>query len=239
VSAPTVDKPINRLPEISVNYEVGLRGELVKQLINLQLTYFNNNIKNYYSAGRNEAFQSLGAVNINGLESSVNLNLHKFLKSQKHNIILNFSGTLMRAKVLSGLLKDSDLLKANHTDATKEELITKINSEREGYDVYFSGLAGKDSMVTRELTISDFAKIKRLDLSFGESDIANNTLPYLPNYILNTGFTYIYKGFSFGANVNYVAKQYTDYLNFENETSEGAIGSLNSFKTIFPFISFG
>jgi Fe(3+) dicitrate transport protein len=238
VSAPTVDKPINRLPEISVNYEVGLRGELVKQLINLQLTYFNNNIKNYYSAGRNEAFQSLGAVNINGLESSVNLNLHKFLKSQKHNIILNFSGTLMRAKVLSGLLKDSDLLKANHTDATKDELITKINSEREGYDVYFSGLAGKDSMVTRELTISDFAKIKRLDLSFGESDIANNTLPYLPNYILNTGFTYIYKGFSFGANVNYVAKQYTDYLNFENETSEGAIGSLNSFKTIDANIAY-
>ncbi|MCC6370769.1 MAG: TonB-dependent receptor [Bacteroidia bacterium] len=238
VSTPTADKPINRLPEISINYELGVRGELLKQLLNLQLTYFNNNIKNYYSAGRNEAFQSLGAATINGIETTININLHKLLKSQKHQIVLNFSGTVMQGKVLSGLLKDSDLLKANHTDATKAELISKINSERSGYDVYFSGSGGKDSLITREVTNQDFNKIKRLDFLFGKSGISNNALPYVPNYILNAGLAYSYKGFSMCANLNYVAKQYTDYLNFENETAEGAIGSLKAFKTLDANIAY-
>jgi Fe(3+) dicitrate transport protein len=232
VSAPTTDKPINRQPEVSLNYEGGIRGELIKQFINLQAVYFNNNIKNYYSAGRNEAFQSLGSVNIYGLETSLNLNLHKLFNSEKHQVVLSFSGTLMKGKVFSGTLADSDLLKAKHTDATKAELTEKINAEREGYNVYFLNVAGKDSLVTRELAIADFSKIKRLDFDFGKSGISNNTVPYLPPYILNAGFTYSYKGLSIGANINYVAKQYTDYLNFENETSEGAIGSLQAFKTI-------
>lgn len=232
VSAPTADKPINRVPEISLNYEAGIRSDLMKQLANIQLVYFNNNIKNYYSAGRNEAFQTLGAVNVSGLETSVNLNLHKLLNTEKHQLVLSFSGTFMKGKVLSGLLKDSDLLKASHTNETKAELIDKINSERTGYDVYFSNITGKDSLVTNQLTVSDFGKIKRLDFVFGESGIAKNTVPYLPSSILNAGISYTFKGLSLGANVNYVAKQYTDYLNFDNETAEGAIGSLAAFKTI-------
>jgi Fe(3+) dicitrate transport protein len=139
---------------------------------------------------------------------------------------------MMKGKVLSGLLKDSDLLKAKHTDATKAELISKINAERNGYDVYFVNAAGVDSLVTDALSISDFSNIKRLDYDFGNDGIANNTVPYLPKYILNAGISYTLKGFNMGVNVNYVAKQYTDYLNFENETAEGAIGSLQAFKTI-------
>lgn len=238
VSTSTPNKPINREPEVSLNYEAGIRGELIKQFANIQLVYFNNNIKNYYSAGRNEAFQTLGSVNINGIETAINLNLHKLFNTEKHQIVLNLSGTLMKGKVLSGLLKDSDLLKAKHTDATKAELIDKINSEREGYDVYFSGVIGQDSLVTNQLSVTDFSKIRRLDFIFGESGISNNTVPYLPPYILNAGLTYTLKGFSIGANINYVAKQYTDYLNFENETSEGAIGSLQAFKTIDVNISY-
>lgn len=232
VSTPTTEKPINRAPEVSLNYEAGLRGDLLKQFANVQVVYFNNNIKNYYSAGRNEAFQTLGAVNINGLETAINLNLHKLMNSEKHQIVLSFAGTFMKGKVLSGLLKDSDLLKAKHTDDTKAELIEKINSEREGYDVYFAGTSGKDSLVTNQLSVADFNKIKRLDFVFGENGISNNTVPYLPPYILNAGLTYSFKGLSIGANINYVAKQYTDYLNFDNETAEGAIGSLPAFKTI-------
>ena len=232
VSAPTIDKPINREPEVSLNYEAGIRSELINQLANVQIVYFNNNIKNYYSAGRNEAFQTLGAVNINGLETSLNMNLHKLLNTEKHQLVLSFSGTFMKGKVKSGLLKDSDLLKAKHTDATKTELIEKINSERNGYDVYFAGITGQDSLVTTDLAIGDFSKIKRLDFVYGESGIANNTVPYLPSYILNAGLSYTFKGINIGANFNYVAKQYTDYLNFDNETAEGAIGSLQAFKTI-------
>jgi Fe(3+) dicitrate transport protein len=130
------------------------------------------------------------------------------------------------------LLKDSDVLKAKHTDATKVELIEKINEERGGYDVYFSSVTGSDSLVSNELILSDFSKIKRLDYVFGSDGISDNTVPYLPPYIINAGISYTLKGFNMGVNVNYVAKQYTDYLNFENETAEGAIGSLQAFKTI-------
>jgi len=232
VSAPSDSKPINRVPETSLNYEAGLRGCLLKEFACLQATYFNNNISNYYSAGRNEAFQTLGSVNIYGIESTLNFNLHKLVDNDKHQVVISFSGTMMKGKVLSGLLKDSDLLKAKHTDATKAELISKINSERNGYDVYFANSSGGDSLVTDELSISDFSNIKRLDYDFGNDGIANNTVPYLPKYILNAGISYTLKGFNMGVNVNYVAKQYTDYLNFENETAEGAIGSLQAFKTI-------
>ncbi len=238
VSTPTVDKPINRLPETSLNYEIGVRGCLLKEFACIQATYFNNSISNYYSAGRNEAFQTLGSVNINGIESVLNLNLHKLYENQKHQVVVSFSGTMMKGKVLSGLLKDSDLLKAKHTNETKGELIDKINAERNGYDVYFTSASGGDSLVTGELTIDDFSKIKRLDFIFGDDGIANNTVPYLPPYILNARISYSYKGFNFGVNFNYVAKQYTDYLNFDNETAEGAIGSLAAFKTIDANVSY-
>ncbi len=238
VSNPTSEKPVNREPELSYNYEAGIRGDLLKQFANIQLVYFNNNIKNYYSAGRNEAFQTLGSVNINGIEAAVNLNLHKLLNSERHQIVLNLSGTLMTGKILSGLLKDSDLLKAKHTLATLSELINKINSERAGFDVYYSGAGGQDSLVNNELQLADFSKIKRLDFVFGKNGISNNTVPYLPPYIINTGLTYTFQGLSLCVNMNYVAKQYTDYLNFENETSEGAIGSLPAFKTIDATIAY-
>jgi Fe(3+) dicitrate transport protein len=152
--------------------------------------------------------------------------------------VLSLSGTMMKGRVLSGLLKDSDLLKAKHTDATKQELIDKINAERTGFDVYFASVSGADSLVTKELTVADFSKIKRLDFVFGRDGIANNTVPYLPPYMFNIGLTYAIGGFNVGLNLNYVGKQYTDYLNFENETSEGAIGSLQAFKTIDANVSY-
>jgi Fe(3+) dicitrate transport protein len=88
------------------------------------------------------------------------------------------------------------------------------------------------------LTVADFSKIKRLDFVFGSDGISNNTVPYLPPYMLNVGLSYTIGGFNVGLNLNYVGKQYTDYLNFENETAEGAIGSLQAFKTIDANVSY-
>lgn len=238
VSTASATKPINRLPEVSLNYEAGTRTDVFNNLANVQLVYFNNLVKNYYSAGRNEAFQTLGSVNINGVETAIRLNLHKLLKTEKHQITLNISGTYMQGRVLSGRLADSDLLKAKHTDATKAELIEKINEERAGYDVYFANTSGKDSLVSGNLSVSDFSKIKRIDLIFGSGGISNNTVPYLPPYVLSTGFCYAFKGFSIGAGINYVAKQFTDYLNFDNETAEGAIGVLPAYQTIDANIAY-
>lgn len=238
VSKPTADKPINRLPEISMNYEAGLRGQVIKSSTNIQLVYFNNSIQNFYSAGRNEAFQTLGSVNINGLETSVQVQLNRLLEMGRHEVSIGFSGTFMDGKILSGILQDADLLKALHTSNTKAELIDKINRERNGYDVYFTSGAGKDSLINRDLTVSDFSAIRRLDLRFGEGGIAQNTLPYVPKSILNFRLNYAYKGFSAGINFNFVEKQYTDYLNFENETAEGAIGLIPAFQTLDANIAY-
>lgn len=232
VGTPATDADINMQPETSLNYEAGIRGYTKNNFINGQATYFNNNISNFYSAGRNEAFESLGKVNINGVELATNFNLHELYKNQKHKITIGLSASLMRGRVLSGRLKDSDLLKAKHTNATKQELVDKINSEREGYDVYFASSGGQDSLVTRELNSADFSSIKRLDLNFGDGLISKNSIPYLPQSILNASINYIVKAFTIGANYNYVGTQYTDYLNFNNETAEGAIGKLNAFSTI-------
>ena len=232
VSTPTTEKPINRTPETSNNFEAGIRGDLLRSVANVQLVYFNNRISNYYSAGRNEAFQTLGAVNINGIESSLYLNLNRLFPMKNHELTLNLSGTWMHGKVLSGLLKDSDLLKAKHTADTKAELIEKINEERNGYSVYFASSTGADSLVSGDLAIADFSKIKRVDFVFGENGIAKNTVPYVPALLFNAGLSYTFKGLNIGVNYNYVAKQYTDYLNFEHETAEGAIGSLPAFSTL-------
>lgn len=232
VSTPATDADINMQPETSLNYEAGIRGFTKNNFINGQVTYFNNRISNFYSAGRNEAFESLGSVNVNGLELGANFNLHQLYKNQKHKISIGLTASLMRGQVLKGRLKDSDLLKAKHTNTTKQELIDKINTEREGYNVYFAASGGKDSLVTRELNTADFSSIKRLDLNFGDGLIAKNSIPYLPQSILNASINYNVKGFTIGANYNYVGKQYTDYLNFSNETAEGAIGKLSAFSTI-------
>jgi Fe(3+) dicitrate transport protein len=232
VSTPTADQTINRKPETSINFEIGIKGLLFDQFANFQATYFNNHIKNYYSAGRNEAFQTLGAVNIQGLEMGLNLNLHQLYNNQNHKLTVNIGASITKGKILSGLLKDSDLLKAKHTDATKQELIDKINGERPGFDVYFASSTGQDSLISGQMALADFGKIKRLDFVFGKNGLTNNTAPYIPLYLLNFGFNYDYKGFGVGANINIVAKQYTDYLNFKNETAEGAIGQLNAFNTI-------
>ena len=238
VSSPSPDKPINRKPEISVNYEFGIRGELMDQFANIQLIYFNNHIRNYYSAGRNEAFQTLGAVNIEGIETSINLHVHNLTNLGMHKLTVNCSGTFMSGRITEGVLSDADLLKAKHTDATREELIAKINAERQGFDVYYKNVSGSDSLVSGALAITDFSKINRLDFIFGQDGISDNTVPYLPPVILNAGFTYSFEGLCVGANINYVAKQYTDYLNFENETSEGAIGRLDAFTTIDANLSY-
>lgn len=232
VSTPTTEKPINRKPEVSTNFEGGIRGDLLHSMAYIQLVYFNNTARNYYSAGRNEAFQTLGSVNIQGIESSVYFNLHQLIPMKSHLLTLNLSGTWMHGKVLSGMLSDSDLLKAKHSADTKTELIEKINAERGGYDVYFANTAGGDSLISGTVAVEDFSKIKKLNLRFGENGIAENTIPYLPSMLLNFGVSYTIKGLNLVVNYNYVAKQYTDYLNFENETNEGAIGSLPAFGTL-------
>lgn len=225
------DDEINIAPERSINFEVGTRGTLAKELIATQIVYFNNNFTNFYSAGRNEAFETLGSVNIQGLEIGAAIYLNKLFKTKGHDLSVGTSITYMTSKITGGVLADEDILRAKHTDASIEELIGKINDERSGYDVYFAGSNG-DSLVTRELTVNDYDNIERLDIKFGEDGIANNAAPYVPKTILNFNVNYAFKGFMVGINYNMVGEQFTDYLNMNTETGEGAIGKLASYSTV-------
>lgn len=235
---PKVEDPINIKPETSINYEIGTRGYLFNNLFATQLTWFSNNINNFYSAGRSEAFQSLGNINISGAEIVLQVNLHNILPMGKHEVTLGTSTTLMQSKILGGTILDSDLLKAKHTDATKEEIIEKINSEPDGYLVYITGSNGKDSLLNRKLETTDFNSIKKIEMVFGNNGIKNNSVPYVPQTILNLNIAYSFKGFSIGVNYNMIEAQYTDYINLNNETAEGAMGKLPAFSTIDANISY-
>lgn len=231
VSSLTEGETPNMLPETSINAEAGIRFALWKNAVAGQTAIFRNNITNFYSAGRNEAFQSLGSVTISGIEAVVVFNADALWKNKNHRLSLTVNGTFMTSAITDGKLIDSDVLKAKHTDATKQELIDKINAERGGYDIYFTG-SGGDSLVTRDLVIGDFSSIKKLGLNFGADGIANNSVPYLPPVLMNVSLEYGWKGFNAGVNFNYVGAQYTDYLNMKNETAEGAMGQLAAFSNI-------
>ncbi|MCC6722568.1 MAG: carboxypeptidase-like regulatory domain-containing protein [Bacteroidia bacterium] len=223
---------INRNPEKSINYEIGTRGCLQNNKLSFQIVFFNNTISNYYSAGRNEAFQTLGKVNINGFENSVSFNLGKFLSLKKHDLSVNFAGTFMNSRIIDGILTDSDILKAKHNQNTKNEIIEKINQERNGYNVYINSSKNTDSIIFRNINTSEFNNIKKIDYVFENDKLKSKTLPYVPKAIINFSVNYKYAGLSILLSYNYVSSQYTDYFNLKNETSEGAIGMLENYSTI-------
>ncbi|GIK70211.1 MAG: TonB-dependent receptor [Bacteroidetes bacterium] len=237
-SKPKEEDPINIKPETSFNFEAGTRGYLMNNFIATQFTWFSNNISNFYSAGRSEAFQSLGKINISGAEMVMQINLHNLLPMGKHELTLGSSATLMKSKILGGTILDGDLLKAKHTDASKQEIIDKINAAPLGYLVYVNGANGSDSLISRPLETTDFNNIKKIEMVFGQNGIKNNHVPYVPQRILNFSVTYSFKGFSIGGNYNLVESQYTDYINLNNETAEGAMGKLPSYHTLDASISY-
>ncbi len=230
VSSVSEDETPNIKSEESINYELGLRGSLAKGILNFQSTFFNNHINNFYSAGRKEAFQSLGAVNLLGLETSLEFNPSQLENyNSNHKISVGFNLTYIKSKITDGQLNDSDLFKAKHTDETKAELIAKINSEPKGYNVYIGGEVHDDNTT---LSIDDFDNIESIEIFFGDNQISNNQAPYVPNIVASANVQYQFKSLSVGLTLNYVSNQYTEYLNFKNETAEGALGELESYLNL-------
>jgi Fe(3+) dicitrate transport protein len=231
VSVPASTESANMKPQISNNMELGIRGSLINDKVNGGLTAFSNTIFNYYAAGRSTAFESLGKVNISGIEIQAQLNIHSFLKWREHHITAGVSTSFMQSEILAGKINDSDLLKAKHNNESKAEIIDMINSDRGAYDIFFAGTSG-DSLITRNLTAADFSSIKTLHMNYDDGLLASKEVPYLPTQIWNFSLTYEWKGFAVSANLNKVAAQFTDYMNLETETNDGALGKLDSFRTI-------
>ena len=238
VSNPTDISLININPETSMDIEAGTRFNLKNNAVEGQFAYFFNDVKNYYAAGRREAFQTLGNVHIHGVEAGATLNLHNLAAMKGHTVSLSGNVTVMRGKVISGAMVDSDILAAKHTDATKNELVTLINENPGGIHVYFKDQNGKDSLVTSALAVSDFSKISKLEMEFGGDDGLNVAPPNLPDYLFTVALNYGYKGFGLNVIYNRVGNHYAEYLNLVNETGEGAIGRIDAYHTLDATLSY-
>ncbi len=217
-------------PEISFNQEVGVRMVHDKQLFNTQLSVFNTFISNYYSPARSQAFQTLGTVTMNGLEIALNIDPLKLTKSTTQSLSIGVAATFMQSAITGGSFIDNDLFASTifHTDATKAELIDKINANRDAYTIY----SGADIITTEVLTVDDFASFTKLKVELGEDGVSGFEVPYVPHFILNTAVNYNYKNIGVAVNYNYVSAQYTEYLNFENETADGGIGKLDAYGVV-------
>src|SRR5690606_28949502 len=62
--------------------------------------------------------------------------------------------------------------------------------------------------------------------------------PYTPTVNLNMGMDYAYKNLSLGISGNYVGSQYTEFLNFNAESADGAVGKLSSYFTMDAYLNY-
>jgi Fe(3+) dicitrate transport protein len=228
VSQPGATDEVNMKPETSLNMDGGIRFYGMKHTLYGQVAGFNNTVKNFYSAGQSEAFQSLGEVKINGLEIAITKDLIKSTERMGKQLKLTTFVTMMGSRITGGALTDSDLFKAVHTDQTKKEIIDRINANPQGYTVK----GANDSLMNGPLQTGDFALIKKLVFNFGSEGISDNSAPYIPSVIWNSGLSYSNKGIQCGVLFNYVGSQFTDYLNLDAETADGAMGKLDAYNTI-------
>jgi Fe(3+) dicitrate transport protein len=227
-------QPTQIKAETSWHSQLGLHWTY-KQIAQVEVIGFSNWIQNYYSPGRNEAFETLGSVRINGLESSLLLSVHHWLDLPPYiTLSLQNSVTLMSSQILSGTLIDSDLLKASHTTQTKEEIIGKLNASPSSFRVY----GANDSILSGPFSLSDFSRITKIEYHFGEGILVQNQAPYVPAILLTSMLTMGIHQFALSLRYTYVGVQYTDFLNLVHETADGGIGRLDPYSIVDMTMSY-
>lgn len=238
VTNPLAGQSINIDPELSWNREIGLRGGLLNNRIDGQITYFNNTSRNFYAGGRNEVFEELGKINVQGLEFAFGAELFKINEHQ-----LRFVGNVnvMQSKVLTGRLVDKDLFsQVIHSEATQNEYINKVNANRNAFEVYVSDGVGGETLLTDEtIDQADFKNITKSIITFGNAGISDAEAPYTPKWNMNLGLNYDYKQLSIGVSGHFVSEQFTEFHNFKNESLDGAIGKLPAYHSIDAFVNYG
>jgi Fe(3+) dicitrate transport protein len=226
----TPEELSNVRPEISINSELGIRGEFWKDIIQGQVAFFNNRIQNFYLAGWNEFFEKLGKINIQGLETALRINM--LPKNTSHQLSLMANITLLRSRVMSGRLVDRHLFTlVKHTNNTKEEFVTKVNLLPQGYTVYATDNNGNEVVLPAPISVSDLDHITKTEYHFGKDGIRDGVSPYSPEFSYNLTANYQFKKFHAGVTLNYVSDQYAEFANFENESGDGGIGKIPAFHT--------
>lgn len=236
ITNPLATQSINIRPELSWNKELGWRGQLIRDQLAGQFTYFHNTTRNFYAGGRNEVFTTLGKINVHGLEISLQKSL---LRRGDHRLDLSLNASWMKSRVLSGQLEDRDLFsQVIHSNATKEEYIHKVNANREAFKIFVKSNDGEILLQKQELQIEDFPSISKSVLTFGEKSIENAEAPYTPRINTSVGIDYSYNSLSTGWLLHYVGSQYTEFHNFKQESSDGAIGQLPSYHTMDAYVRY-
>ncbi|MER3374160.1 MAG: TonB-dependent receptor [Allomuricauda sp.] len=236
VTNPLEGQSINIDPELSWNKELGWRGSFLNNCINGQLTYFHNASRNFYAGGRNEVFEELGKINVQGVELAFDAEL---LQNDEHQLHLLGNATYMHSKVMEGKLEDKDLFsQVIHSSATQNEYITKVNAHRNAYEIYVDDGGGETLLTDETIDAGDFPNITRSTITFGDQGIKDAEAPYTPKINMSIGLNYDWKRLSTGFNVHHVGEQYTEFHNFKAESADGAIGQLPSFTTLDAFLNY-
>ncbi|MCB0373458.1 MAG: TonB-dependent receptor [Muricauda sp.] len=236
VTNPLAGQSINIDPELSWNKEVGWRGSIFNNCVQGQLTYFHNASKNFYAGGRNEVFNELGKINVQGVEMAINAEL---VNKNGHQLHFLANVTYMQSKVKEGRLEDKDLFsQVIHSGATQNEYINKVNANRSAFEIYVDEGGGETLLTDATIDASDFANISKSVITFGDDGLSDAEAPYTPKINMSLGLNYDWRGFSSGFNVHHVGKQYTEFHNFVNESADGAIGELPSYTTVDAFVNY-
>jgi Fe(3+) dicitrate transport protein len=219
----------NVKPEISINSELGVRGEWFKGQLSGQIAVFNNRISNFYLAGWNEFFDKLGVINVQGAELSLKWDIIKH--QENHKLSLQPNITLLRSRVISGELHDRHLFtQIRHTDLTRQELLDKATANPNGYTFYTKNADGQE-MIFNPLVSSDLNKVTKTVYKYGNQGISDGQSPYAPALSYNINLNYGYKKWNIGLSYNYVGDQYAEFANFENVSGDGGLGKIEAFST--------
>lgn len=237
VTNPLAGQSINIDPELAWNREIGWRGNLWNNRINGQLTYFNNTSRNFYAGGRNEVFEALGKINVQGIEVALGAEIFK-IKQHQLRILGNIN--IMKSKVLEGRLVDTDLFsQVIHSTASQNEYIGKVNDHRNAFDVYVNDGSGAEVLLTDDIIDqSDFGNITKSVIRFGDGGILSSEAPYTPKWNANFGLNYDVNNVSLGVSGHFVSEQFTEFHNFSSESADGAIGKLPAYYSIDAFVNY-
>lgn len=237
ITNPLVNETINIKPELSWNREIGWRGELPNNRASAQIAYFNNTSRNFYLGGRNEVFETLGKINVQGIECAVET---RIFKVKHHNLHAHVNINYMASHVIEGELTDNDLFsQIRHSQATKQEYIDRVNSHRQSFDIYTSDSEGALVPLPKQtLDLDDFDQIKKSVIKFGDDYIDDAEAPYTPHWQTNIGLTYRYTQLTAGVSAHYVGSQYTEFYNFIAESADGGIGKLPAYHTLDAFLNY-